>query len=170
MLPSTPLSTFSSTLPGMLSSTLPIALYGTLPACWTLCSQVCSQHTLNHTPEHALKYTPNCTWWHAPSLLDCTLPSNLSKRSQSHSQLHSMAHSQPAWLYAPKYALQTLWITFSSTHSSTLPIALDNTPSLPGSTLPSTPSRGKTPPISLDYMLPCLLLYTWSRDLLSCRC
>jgi len=44
-----------------------------------------------------------------------------------------------------------------------------HTPSLLGSTLPSTLSRGKTLPISLDYMLPCMLLGARSRDLLSCR-
>jgi len=37
------------------------------------------------------------------------------------------------------------------------------------SMLPSTLSRGKTLPISLDYMLPCMLLGAWSRYLLSCR-
>jgi len=41
--------------------------------------------------------------------------------------------------------------------------------SLLGSTLPSTLSRGKTLPISLDYMLTCTLLHARSRDLLSCR-
>jgi len=78
--------------------TLPIALKGTLPAFLTVRSQVSSQDALNHTPEHALKYTTNCTRWHTPSLLDYTLLSKLSRRSQ----LHSMAHSRPAWLYAPK--------------------------------------------------------------------
>jgi len=42
--------------------------------------QVSSQAGLKHTPEHALKYTPNCTWW----------------------------HSQPTWLYTSKYGLKTL--------------------------------------------------------------
>jgi hypothetical protein len=73
-LPSTPLSTFPSTHPGMPSRTLPIALDGTLPGCLTVRSQVSSQDALKHTPKQALKYTPNCTEW----------------------------HSQPAWLYAPK--------------------------------------------------------------------
>jgi len=103
-------SMLSITLPSMLSSSLPIALDGTLSACWTVRSQVSSQDALKHTPEHALKFTPNCTQWHTPGLLDCTLPSKLSRRSQAHSracsevhsQLHSMGHSQPAGLYAPK--------------------------------------------------------------------
>jgi len=101
---------------------------------WT-CSQGNSKHApkypseyvLKYTPGHAHQDTPNCTRWHTPSLLDCTLPSTLSRHSQAHSracsqvhsQLHSMAHSQRAWLYAPKYALNTLSIT--------LPIALDDT-------------------------------------------
>jgi len=43
------------------------------------------------------------------------------------------------------------------------------TPSLLGSTLPSSLSRGKTLPISFDYMLRCMLPGAQSRDLLSCR-
>jgi hypothetical protein len=42
-------------------------------------------------------------------------------------------------------------------------------PSLLGSTLPSSLSTGKTLPISLDYMISCMLLHARSRDLLSCR-
>ena len=72
MLPSTPTSRFSSTLPGILSSTLPIALDGTLPACLTVHSQVNSQDAHKQTPQHAPKYTlkrqdtPNLTWLYAP--------------------------------------------------------------------------------------------------------
>ena len=114
-------------------------------------------------------------------------------RSQVHSQLHSMAHSQPVRLYGPKYALKTLSITLPSTLSSTLPIALDDTlpacltirsqvssqntpknnseyaPKYTSLSLTSTLSRGKTHPISLDYMLPFTLLHAQSSDLLSCR-
>jgi len=79
MLPGTPRSTFSSTLPGMLSSTLPVALNRSLPACLTVWSPVCSQDALKHTPEHALKYTPNSTWLYTSRLLDSTLPSTLSR-------------------------------------------------------------------------------------------
>jgi hypothetical protein len=118
-LPCTPPSMFSSSLPGMLSRTLPITLDSTLPACLTIRSQVSSQDAPKYTPSmlpstpstfsstlpgmHALKDAPNCTRWHTPSLLDCTHPSKLSRRSkaytrersQVHSQLHSMTHSQP---------------------------------------------------------------------------
>jgi len=89
--------------------------------------QYTSEYVLKYTPGHALQDTPHCVRWHTPSLLDYMLPSKLWwcsqlhswARSQVHSQLHSMTHSQPAWLYAPKYALKTLSIT--------LPIALDDT-------------------------------------------
>jgi len=99
------LKTLPSTLPGMLSRMLPIALDGTLQSCLT----VHSQDALKHTPENALKDAPNCTRWHTPSLHECTLPSNLSRRSQAHSRecsqapsrLHSIAHTQHAWRYAP---------------------------------------------------------------------
>jgi len=37
-----------------------------------------SKYILKYTPVHALKDSINCTWWHSPSLLDCTLPSKLS--------------------------------------------------------------------------------------------
>jgi len=129
------LKTLSSTLSGMRSRTLPIALDGTFLACLTACPQERSQDAHNHTPEHPLKYTPNCTQWYSPSLLDCMLPSKLSRRAQSHSwvpshvhsQLHLMAHSWPAWLHVYKEALKMHSITLPSTLSSTLPIALDAT-------------------------------------------
>jgi len=244
---STPPSMFSNTLSGMLSRTLPIALDGTLPACLTVRSQVSSQDALNHTPEHAFKYTPNCTRWHTASLLDYTLPSKLSRRSQSHSrarsqvhsQLHSMTPCQPARLYAPKcsqdalnhtpeHALKyttncTRWHT-PSLLDYTLPSRLPSTlqvrsqvhlrvcsqvhsracspgrsqlrsmahsqptwlrsqvssqdtpknpseyaPKYTSQSLANTLSRRKTLPISLDYMLPCMLLHARSRDLQSCR-
>jgi len=77
--------------------------------------------------------------------------------------------------------------------SSTLPIALDGTlpacltvcsqvssqdtpkntseyaPKYTSESLASTLSSGKTLSISLDYMLPCMLLHARSRGLLSCR-
>jgi len=106
-LPSTPLSMFSSWLTSMLPSMLLFALDGTLLVCLTVRSHGSSEDALKHTTKHALKYTPNCIWWHTPSLL--------------------------------------------------------------GSTLPSTLPRGKTLPLSLDYMLPCMLLGARSRDFLSCR-
>jgi len=122
----------------------------TLPACLTLRSPVSSQYALNHTPEHAPKYTHNCTWWHAPSLLDNTLPSKLSRHSQEHLRVRTQVHLR----VARKYTLHcTRW----------------HTPSLLGSMLPNTLSRGKTLPISIHYMLPCMLLCARSRDLLSCR-
>jgi len=68
----------------------------TLPACLTIRSQVSSQDAPKHTPGHALKDAPNCTRWRTPSLLDCTLPSKLSRRSQAHSRACSQVHSQEA--------------------------------------------------------------------------
>ena len=44
-----------------------------------------SKYVLKYTPGHAFKDAPNCTRWHTPSLLDCTLSSKLSRRSQAHS-------------------------------------------------------------------------------------
>jgi len=71
----------------------------TFLACLTVRSQVSSQDA------------PNRTRWHTPSLLNCTLPTMLSRRSP----LHSMTYSQPAWLYVPKFALKTLPITLDGT-------------------------------------------------------
>ena len=74
------------------------------PACLTIRSRDHSQDALKHTPEITLKDASNCTRWHTPSLLDCTLPSKLSRRSQTHSQACSQGCSQvhsmtlPAWL------------------------------------------------------------------------
>ena len=77
-----------------------------------------SVYPLKFTPRHPVKDSFNGTRLHTPSLIHCTLPSNLSRRSEAHSracsqlhfrarsqlhsQFHLMAHSQPAWLYAPK--------------------------------------------------------------------
>jgi len=93
----------------------------------------CSRgHVRVHTQEHhrvAPQYTPNCTRWNTPSLLDCTLSRKLTRRSQAHSPgcspMHSQLHSMtlPACLTirsqvssqdtlkhkadpAPKYTLQ----------------------------------------------------------------
>ena len=84
--PNSALKMLPSALLGMLSRTLSIAPNGTLPVCMTICSQVSSHNNLKHTPDHAFKYTPSCTRWHTPSLLDCTFRSKLSRRSQSHSR------------------------------------------------------------------------------------
>jgi hypothetical protein len=79
-------STFSCTLPGKHTRTLTVALNGTLPACFTVCSQGSSQDDLKYTLEHALKYTPNCTQRHTPTLLYYTPTSKLTRRSQVHSE------------------------------------------------------------------------------------
>jgi hypothetical protein len=77
-LPSTPPSTFSSTLLGILSRTLPIALEGTLSACMTVRFQVSSQDTPKSTSE-SLSIT-------LPIALDGTLLAYLALYSQVHSQ------------------------------------------------------------------------------------
>ena len=101
-----------------------------------------SEYVLKYTPGYALKDAPSCTRWHTHSLLDCTLPSNLSRCSQAysrarspiHSQLHSMTlpacftiRSQVSSQDAPKYTLSTLPSTPPSTFSSTLPSMLSRT-------------------------------------------
>jgi len=146
-----------------------------------------------HAPKYALKYTPDCTRLYTPSLLDLhshlssqdapkypastlpttppssfsstlpgmlprTLPLALDSTQPACLTLHSQTSAQEALKHTPGHALKyasncTRWYT----------------PSLLGSTLPSTLSRGKTLPISLDYMLTCTLLHAWSRDLLRCR-
>ena len=84
------------------------------------------------------------------SLLDYTLPSKLSRCSQEHLRGRTQVHLRVAL----KYTLHcTRWYT----------------PSLLGSLLPNTLSRGKTHPMSLDYILPYMLLCARSRDLLSFR-
>jgi hypothetical protein len=129
------LKMLSITLLSMLSSILPIAVDGTLPACLIIYCKESSQDSLNHTAEHALKYTPNHTWWHSPSLLDYTLPSELCWCFKSHfwacsqvqSQLQWIVYSQHGCLNTLKCALNLLSRTLPSILSSTLPIALDGT-------------------------------------------
>jgi len=57
---------------------------------WALCLLAPPFH------HNALKYTPNCTRWHTPSLLDCTLPGKLLRRSQAYSRARSQVHSPEA--------------------------------------------------------------------------
>jgi len=153
-----------------------------------------SEFVLKYTPRHPFKDTPTCSRWHSPSILDCTLPNQLSRSSQAHSwacsqvhsQLHSMTHSQPAWLYIPNWVIKmlpsTLWVrskstppstywrTLLSTLSRTIPIEIDCT-FLAYLTLRSqVHSRGKTVPISPAYILPWMLLGTRCGDLLRDRC
>jgi len=78
-----------------------------------------SKYILKYTPRRALKDAPKCTRWHTSSLLDCTIPSKLTRCSQAypqaHSQVHSllrsMARSQPAW-----YTLQSTLKIHSQVH------------------------------------------------------
>jgi hypothetical protein len=100
--------------------------------------------------EYAPKYTLNCSRWHTPSMRDCTLLSKHSRHSHVHNRVALKYTSQHVLKYAPNC---TRWYT----------------PSLLRSIPLSSLSRGKTLPISLDYMLPCMLLHAQSRDLLSCR-
>ena len=87
-----------------LSRTLPFALNDTLPPCLTIRSQVSSQDALNHTPEDTLKYTPYCTRWHTPSLLDSTLPVS-SQDTLKHTPEHALKYTPNlTWLYASMYA------------------------------------------------------------------
>jgi len=97
----------SRTLPSMLSRMLPVAHDSTLPACMTVQLWVGSQDTLKHTVKHTLRYTPNCIWWHTPSLLDYSIPTTSSRYSHFHSEYTTMYTSESV--------------------SSTLPNAVDGT-------------------------------------------
>jgi len=98
-----------------------------------------TKYILKYTYKHALKDAPNCTPWHTVSYIS------------------SQVSSQDAHKHTAKHALKYIsnCITW-------------HTPSLLGSMLPSSLSRGKTLPISPDYMLLCLHLGAPSRDRQSC--
>ena len=84
---------------------------------------------LMYTSEHDLNNTSNCTWWYTRSCI-C-----------------SFVGSQDALKHTCKHALK--YVSNSMTWY---------TPNLLGSMLPSLLSRGKTLPISPDYMLLYILL------------
>jgi len=124
----------------------------TLPVCLTISFQVSFQDipkytlsTLPSTPPGMFSTTLPCTVVSRtlPIVLDGTLPECLTVCFQ--------LHSYDALKYTPHY---TRWYI----------------PSLLGSTLPSTLSTEKALPISLDDMIPCMLLHAQFRDFLSCRC
>jgi len=79
-----------------LSSTLPSILSHTLSACLTMHSKQRSQYAPKHGHEYALKYSPNCTQWHTPSLLHCMLLCMLWRCSQIHSEACSQLYSAEA--------------------------------------------------------------------------
>jgi len=80
---------------------------------------------------------PSTLWSTLPIALGCTLPACFTILPQ----LLSMALSKPTWLYTLKYALKMFSSILQSTLSNTLPIALNDTPSLLEYTLPSKLSR-----------------------------
>jgi len=141
----------------MLHSTkLPNALHCMLPS---------SQDALKHTPEYAPKYTSNCTRWHTSSLFDYTLPSTLRIPSQVHLQVHSQVHCRACSQGRSKLHLMTLPACLTVCSQVSSQYALKHTPEhAPKYTL----QRQDTPNLT-DYMLPCMLLGTRSRDLPSCR-
>jgi len=94
-----------STLPGILSRTLPNTVGGTLPACLTVCPQVSGQGALKHTPKNTIMYTPNCTWWHTPSLLGSTLPSILLCSKTLPNSVDHMLPPMLLWLDS-----ETCWV------------------------------------------------------------
>jgi hypothetical protein len=122
--------------------------------------------TAKCTSLHAPKYTASTLPSTPPSMFSSSLPGMLPRMltlaldgtQPACVTVHSHTSAQEALKHTPEHALKyasncTRWYT----------------PSLLGSTLPSTLSRGKTLPISLDYMLTCTLLHARSRDLQSCR-
>jgi len=61
-------------------------------------SKFISKYVLKYTPKSAMKDPPDCTWWLTPSLLDFTLPSKLSRHSQTHFQVCGHVQFQMLWL------------------------------------------------------------------------
>ena len=137
----------------------------------------CIQQAWNKTGKctslHAAKYTPRHSQIHseyAPSTPPSTFSSTLSRMLSRTLRIalddtlsacltiRSQVRSQDALKHTPEKALKC-----------TPNCARWHTRSLLGSTLPSTLSRGKTLPISLDCMLPYMLLHVRSRDLQTCR-
>jgi len=129
--PST-LSTFLSTLLGMLSRMLAIALDGTLPACLTVRSKVSSQDALKHTLSTHPRMFP-CT---PLSSFSCTHPGMLYRRLPIalHGALHacftvySQASSQDTVMHTPSMFQVLLpgmlWRMLPITLNGTLPAYL----------------------------------------------
>jgi hypothetical protein len=144
------------------------------------CSQVRSQDVLKYTPEYDFKYASNSTQLHNLSILDSMLPGKLRRSVQVHSKYVPRYTSKDILKYTSKHAFNnapncTWWGTHSDIYSyggsqdalkQTSKNALNYVPNcmtwytsnLLGSMLPSLLSRGKTLPISPDYMLPYMLL------------
>jgi len=121
--------------------------------------QLWALDTIHHA---AFNKLPNALYCTLPStlldMLPITLPLALNVTQPACLTVHSQTRSQEALKYTPKHALK-----YASNWTQRY------TPSLLGSTLPSTLSRRKILPIFCDCMLTCTLLHAQSRDLLSCR-
>ena len=126
---------------------VPIALDGTLPACYTVHS--------NDT----FRYISICTEQYNLRQLDYMLPNLVSVQSKIHCSCILKYNSKYVLNYTSAHAYKDVPNCTRSYGSRQL-----------GSTLPSTHSRGQTLTITLDYMLPCMLLCTPTRDFLSCMC
>jgi len=100
-----------------------------------------AKYTSLHAPKYTLKHTPDCTRLYTASLLDGTLPTKLSRRSQVHSE-YAPSTARVRSEYAPstlrvrsEYAPSTLpstppcWFSSTLLHMLTrmLPLALDGT-------------------------------------------
>jgi hypothetical protein len=144
------------------------------------CYRVGYQDVLMYTPEHNLKYASNSTHSHICSLLDSILPGKLSRSIQVHSKYVPRYISKNILKYNSEHDLNnapncTWWYTHSHIcfyvgsqdslkHTSKnalkyVPNCMTwYTPNLLGSMLLSLLSRGKTLPISPNYMLPYMVL------------
>jgi len=65
-----------------------------------------SEYLLMYTTGHSLMDAPKDTRWHTPSLLDCTLPSKVCRRSQVHSEYAPKYTSEYVLMYTPGHALK----------------------------------------------------------------
>jgi hypothetical protein len=124
------------------------------PSLLDLCFQLSDEGTPKYTASTLPSTPPSSFSSTLPGMLPRTLPLALDGTQPACLTVHSQTSSQETLKHTLKYASNcTRW----------------HTPSLLGSTLPSTFSRGKTLPISLDYMLTCTLLHARPRDLQSGR-
>jgi len=128
--------------PSLIDYTLPSKLSRHFQVHFEYAPQYTSESVLKLTPGHAPKDAFTCTRLHTPSLLDCTLPYQLSISFQPHSWPWSQVHSQLHWMTlrasltihtqvssqdAPKYTPSTFSSTLPGILSKSLLIALDGT-------------------------------------------
>jgi len=131
-----------------------------LDLCSNISCQDAAKYTLSRQPSIPLSKFPSTL----PGMLSRSPLCLFNSTNGVSLTVFSQEYSQETLKYTTEYTLKYL---SEYTHKDTSNCTIRHTHSLFGTTFSSTLSRGKTLPISLEYMLHSMLLGDWSTDILN---